>query len=357
MVDLFEPYSIGNLAIRNRFMRSATTSYYADEEGIVRDSAIQLYENLAKGGVGLIVKGHLCVIEDGLIHQGMARISSDKHIPRLRELTDTVHHNDGTIVAQINHGGVRNLPDRVAPSEYIRERWTARALDEQEIGTIIEAFGDAAERVMQAGFDGVQIHGAHGYLISQFLSGEINRRSDKWGGTIENRMRFLTTIYDEVRKRIGNAPVMLKMNCDDFSLDGITVEESTIVAKTMADRGIDLIEISGGGVEQNRDLYPRAKHEDSELSELRFAGHAAEIRKVTGSTTFALVNGFATLNVMQAVIDRGITDLVSLSRPFIREPDLVRLLQAGKLEADCIRCDACLGADVFGKTMLRCQQD
>ncbi|MGY5876618.1 MAG: NADH:flavin oxidoreductase, partial [Candidatus Thorarchaeota archaeon] len=274
-----------------------------------------------------------------------------------RELTNIVHQYDGTIVAQINHGGIRDQLARAGPSEYIGDGWRARELDEDEIVAIIEAFGDAAERVMQAGFDGVQLHGAHGYLVSQFLSGAVNRRSDRWGGSLDNRMRILTKIYDEVRKRIGKTPVMLKMNCDDFSPNGFTIEESTIVAKTMADRGIDLLEISGRASVRHPELYSRAKHEDPDLSELSFAGHAAEIRKVTTSTPLALVEGFTTLNVMQAVVDRGIADLVSLSRPLIREPDLVKRLQSGQLEVGCIRCNACSGADVFGKTMLRCQLD
>jgi len=173
---LFKPYRIGPLEIRNRFMRSATTSYWSNERGFVRDENIRLYRRLAEGGVGLIVKGHLYVTDSGKAHEGMAGISHDYHVPMLKELTDAVHENDGKIVTQLNHGGFNSMVDRAGPSQYIGETWRARALSGEEINEVVEAFGDAAERSLEAGFDGVQIHGAHGYLVSQFLSKAANRR-------------------------------------------------------------------------------------------------------------------------------------------------------------------------------------
>jgi 2,4-dienoyl-CoA reductase-like NADH-dependent reductase (Old Yellow Enzyme family) len=352
MVDLFEPYQIREMLVRNRFMRSATTSAYADEEGVVGDPLIRAYGRLSKGGVGLIVKGHLYVHDGGKAHDGMAGISSDKHIPRLKELTDAVHRHGGRIVAQINHGGVVHQPDRAGPSVYKEAGWESRELSPDEIEMLVEVYGDAAERAMQAGFDGVQVHGAHGYLISQFLSRLVNRRTDKWGGSLEKRMRFLLEVYDEVRGRVGNEPVLIKMNCDDFSPNGFTVEDSVKMVKALVDRGIDLIEVSGGGRGEVNELRSRAKHSDAAYGELAFAGHAEKIKKAIGPTPMALVNGFRRLETMQLAADRGLTDMVSMSRPFIREPDLVKKLEAGQAEVGCIRCDACRSN--FGKAMLRC---
>ena len=349
---MFEPYQIREMLIRNRFMRSATTSAYADEEGVVRDPIIRAYERLSKGGVGLIVKGHLYVADNGKAHDGMAGISSERHIPGLRRLTDAVHRHGGRIVAQINHAGVVHRPDRAGPSEYREADWSAREMTEDEVDAAIQAFGDAAERAMQAGFDGVQIHGAHGYLISQFLSRLVNRRTDKWGGSLEKRMRFLLEVYDEVRGRVGNEPVLIKMNCDDFSPDGFTVEDSVKVAKALADRGIDLIEVSGGGRGEVNELRGRAKHSDATYDELAFAGHAEKIKKAIGPTPMALVNGFRQLKTMQLAVDMSLTDMVSMSRPLIREPDLVKKLEAGQTEVGCIRCDACHSN--FGKAMTQC---
>ena len=357
MVTPFDPMLIRDMEVKNRFMRSATTSYYAYEDGTVRDSAITLYENLAKGGIGLIVKGHLYVAESAKAHQGMAGISSDIHISRLKELTDKVHRHGAKIVAQINHGGYRSTPDRIGPSEYKTSGWMARSLSGDEINNIIKSFGDAAERVMHAGFDGVQIHGAHGYLISQFLSNYVNKRDDKWGGSLEKRMRLLLEVYIEIRRRVGDYPVLLKMNCDDFYPNSFTVDESVEVSKAICEKGIDLIEVSGGGFEQQHELELLAKHSDSELSEPDYAGYASMIRDATRPTPLALVSGFETISAIRNVLGRGIADVISLSRPFIREPSLVNEFKSGQEEISCIRCNACIGADVFGKTMLRCQLD
>lgn len=350
MSNLFEPYQIRDMLVRNRFMRSATTSAYADERGIVNDTIIKHYERMSRGEVGLIVKGHLYIMDNGKAHNGMAGISHDEHIPMLRKLTDAVHKHNGHIVAQINHAGVTYQPDRAGPSKYSEEDWTAREMSTDEIEAIIEGFGDAAERAMQAGFDGVQIHGAHGYLISQFLSRDVNKRNDKYGGSLEKRMRLALDVYDEVRGRIGNDPVLIKLNSDDFSPNGFTVEDAIQVAKTLSEKGIDLIEISGGGRGRKPELRERARHPDH--PEADFAGHAEKIRKAIKPTPMALVSGFKTLAAMEKAVEEDLTDMVSLSRPFIREPGLVANLKKGQKEATCIRCDACRAN--FGVAMMQC---
>jgi 2,4-dienoyl-CoA reductase-like NADH-dependent reductase (Old Yellow Enzyme family) len=350
MSKLFEPYMIRDLLVRNRFMRSATTSAYASKEGIVNDTIIKHYERMSKGEVGLIVKGHLYILDKGKAHDGMAGISHDEHILMLKKLTDAVHKHDGHIVAQLNHAGVVHRPDRAGPSEYSEDDWTAREMTEDEIQGIIEGFGDAAERAMQAGFDGVQIHAAHGYLINQFLSRSVNQRSDNWGGSLEKRMRLLHEVYDEIRGRLGNAPVLVKMNCDDFSKEGFMVEDALIVAKTLAAKGIDLIEVSGGGRGRQQDLRARAKHSD--YPELDFAGYGEKIREAIKPTPMGLVSGFTKLETMKLAVENDLTDMVSLSRPFIREPGLVKNLKNGQLEATCIRCDACRAN--FGVAMMQC---
>jgi len=358
MSVLFEPYKVGDLELRNRFMRSATTSYWSDDRGVVKPVIIDLYRNLAKGGVGLIVKGHLYVIDEGKAHNGMAGISHDYHVPKLRELTDAVHREGGKIVAQLNHGGYNSRVDRAGPSDYEGERRSARELDTDEIGEIIEAFGDAAGRAMDSGFDGVQIHGAHGYLISQFLSRLANRREDEYGGSLVKRMKLLNEVYDEVRARIGGCiPVMLKLNCDDFSPGGFIIDDSVQVAESICKRGIDLLEISAGGFGQRSELRNRAKSVNPKLVEADFAGYADQIKKVFSLTTFALVSGIRSISTMQVLIDENVTDMISMSRPFIREPDLVEKLKTGEEKSTCISCGQCSGREVFGKTMLRCQLD
>jgi 2,4-dienoyl-CoA reductase-like NADH-dependent reductase (Old Yellow Enzyme family) len=350
MSTIFEPIMIRDTLIRNRFIRSATTSAYADGNGVVNDTIIKHYELMSKGEVGLIIKGHLYIMDNGKAHNGMAGISNDKQIPMLKKLTDAVHKHEGHIVAQLNHAGVVHQPDRTGPSIYTEEDWTAREMTEDEIEAIIEGFGDAAERSMQAGFDGVQIHGAHGYLINQFLSRSVNKRTDKWGGSPENRMRLLNEVYDEIRGRLGNTPVLIKLNCDDFSPEGFMLEDAVKVSKSIADKGIDLIEVSGGGRGRSQDLRARAKH--PEYPTLDFAGHAVKIRAAIKPTPMSLVGGFTKLETMEKAIENDITDMVSLSRPFIREPGLVKSLKNGQKESTCIRCDACRAN--FGVAMMQC---
>lgn len=355
MSILFEPFKIGVLDVRNRFMRSATTSGWSDERGIIRPEIIELYNKLSEGGIGLIVKGHLYVTDSGKAHEGMAGINSDYHIPKLKELTNIIHKNGSKIIAQLNHGGIYSIVDKAGPSAYKDESFNARALTLDEIYDIVNSFGNAADRAMSAGFDGIQIHGAHGYLISQFLSKLVNKRTDEWGGSLENRMRLLFEIYDEIRKRVGICtPVFLKLNCDDFSPNGFTIEESMQVSEVIYRRGLDCLEVSGGGVGSQKNLEARAKSLDPELYEASFAGYAKKIRGVTQQKPMALVNGIRSRDCMEAIIRNSLADLISMSRPFIREPDLIKRLERGQQTATCNSCGVCNSEEVLGKMMLQC---
>lgn len=365
MIDLFQPYALGPLVLRNRFVRSATTSTWADEHGVVGAEIVARYRELAAGDIGLVIKGHLYVDPRGKAHTGMAGISGDEHVPALSRLTDAVHERGGLIVAQLNHAGCESeAGGRTGPSALITPEWRARAMDASEIRDVVAAFGEAGRRAMDAGFDGVQIHAAHGYLLSQFLSRLANRRTDEWGGGLEGRMRLLREVYLELRSRLGAGTVVgVKLNCDDFSESGFTIDESAAVAHELAELGIDFIEVSGGGFGME-DRYRERARADARtlahfpaLAEASFAGHCARIREVTGPTPLALVDGLRSLACLQAVVDSGLADLVSMCRPFIREPDLVKRLAAGQPAATCTSCDACSSDEVFGVQMMRCALD
>jgi 2,4-dienoyl-CoA reductase-like NADH-dependent reductase (Old Yellow Enzyme family) len=357
VIDLFQPYAIGRHECRNRFVRSATTSGWADARGVVGPQIVARYEELARGDIGLIVKGHLFVDPRGKAHAGMAGVSGDEHVPGLRRLTEGVHGHGGRIVAQINHGGYEaEAGERTGPSDFATAEWHARAMDTGEIRQVVRAFGEAAARCQAAGFDGVQIHAAHGYLISQFLSKLANRRTDEWGGSLTNRMRLLREVYLELRTRLGDeACIGVKLNCDDFSPDGFTVDESAEAAGELAHLGIDFVEVSGGGIGEDPRLRGRARSQDPALAEASFAGHCEALRAATHPTPLALVDGLTTLAGMRTVVDSGLADLVSLCRPFIREPDLVRRLASGQPEVTCTRCDGC--SDLIGVEALRCVLD
>jgi 2,4-dienoyl-CoA reductase-like NADH-dependent reductase (Old Yellow Enzyme family) len=344
---LFEPFRIGSIEVKNRFIRSATTSYWSDKRGIIRSEIIDLYRKLARGGVGLIIKGHLYVMHSGKAHVGMAGISDDLHIPQLKKLTSEVHKNNGKIIAQLNHGGLYSVADRAGPSAYVVQGHKTRALSTEEIYDIVKAFSEAAERALVAGFDGVQIHGAHGYLISQFLSRLANRRTDEWGGNLKNRVHLLLEIYNAIRGKVGNhIPVMLKINCDDFSPNGFSIKDSVKVVETICRSGIQAIEVSGGGIARKDNLRARARSLDQELTEASFAGHATEIRKAAQSTPMALVNGIRSVRCMEAILGKNVADFISMSRPFIKEPDFVKRIETGQEASACTSCNICISKEI-----------
>ena len=358
MSKLFTNFRIKDLELKNRLMRSATTSYWSDEEGILRDSILDYYKELAKGGLGLIIKGHSFIMEKGKAHAGQSGLSDDKHIPKMKKLTSFVHSYDIPILAQLNHAGYSSKIDRVTASEYKTPDWKAREATIDDVELIVESFAKSAELALFAGFDGIQIHGAHGYLISQFLSENINKRSDEYGGSIENRSRLLLRVYDAIRKKVGNGIVIgVKLNCDDFAEEGgIRIGESVIVSNLLAEKGIDFIEISGGGPKQDRSIRKeRGKPaKDSGYFEANFAGHVEKIRKATPTMLLAIVDGIRSRVTMDNLLENNIADIISMSKPFIIEPNSANLLKDGQKKSSCIDCRKCLSDERFGKRMLTC---
>jgi 2,4-dienoyl-CoA reductase-like NADH-dependent reductase (Old Yellow Enzyme family) len=253
MSSLFDASNIKGLNLKNRLVRSATHEAMADENGFPTDNLFKLYERLAKGGVGLIITGYTYVSRDGKT-DNMLGIDTDEHISKYRELVDHVHKNGAKIAMQINHCGRQTTKDMtgtqtLAPSAVKDNSFLdiPREMKEQDIENAIEAFAMASKRVKDGNFDAVQLHGAHGFLINQFLCPHTNRRKDKWGGIIENRMRFLKEIYQSCRDQVGNDyPIFIKISAYDNMKNGIKEEEGIIMAEMMADMGFDALEISCG---------------------------------------------------------------------------------------------------------------
>ena len=196
------------------------------------------------------------ILESGKAYDGQSSLTNEKHLPKMKVLTSLAHDKDIPIIAQLNHAGYSSIVEKITASDYRTAKGTAREATLDEIREIVEAFAHATELALQAEFDGVQIHAAHGYLISQFLSDLVNKRTDKYGGSLLNRARLLLEVFDAIRKEIGNAPILaVKMNCDDFAtVAGIQIQDAVIIANLLAEKGIDLIELSGGGPEQSCEL-------------------------------------------------------------------------------------------------------
>lgn len=345
---LFEPFSFAGLDLQNRLVRSATYEKMADVDGFVTNQLIRFYEELAKGGSGLIITGNALVHVSGRSVPQMICIHNDFYIDKLKRLTDTIHRYNGKVVIQLSHGGRQCFPallggeQPLAPSE-VNDPSTKimpKAMKNEDIWEVIEAFGEAARRAVYAGFDGIQIHGAHGYLVNEFLSQHTNRRDDYWGGDEERRFHFLEEVYKGMRKETGdNYPLMIKLNSDDFVENGVTPAESLNTAKRLEELGIDAIEVSGGIYESGaKTARPGILQKEKEA----YFREASRLFKNELNVPVMLVGGVRSKSVAEDVLQKGDADLISIARPLIREPDLPNKFRAGKEKADCISCNGCM---------------
>ncbi len=379
MAGLFDPAVIGPFWLKNRFVRAATAECMADDRGLVSTRLISLYSRLAEGDVGLLITGGAYVHPSGRSYVGVTGAHDDSTIPGLSALTEAVHQRGARIVLQLYHcgrqgeaqavGGALVAPSAL-PDRLVRVR--PRALSPEEIEALIVAFADAARRARDAGFDGVEILAANGYLINQFLSPHFNRREDEWGGSLANRMRFLLRVFRAARKAAGpDLAVLVKLTVSDFVRGGLTPEESLAVARELAAEGVDAVEITGGTLETifhmsrgeipveqilssrpASGLGPVVRHlvraaattmqGRVKFEEAYFARYAAAVREATGVPVI-LVGGLRSPQLMEQLLHQGKADLVAMARPFVREPYFVRRLRAGDdRPALCRSCNRCL---------------
>jgi len=362
---LFQPLKIGRMEIQNRFLRSATYFGLADENGCVGDASVQLMKDLAVNRVGLIMTGYAYVIRSGQVFGDMNGIDSDEQISGYRRMTSAVHDEGGKICMQIAHGGVASTA-AVARGE---RRMLVSSMDthpaaapsqmsDEDIETIIDAFGQAAGRVQEAGFDGVQIHGAHGYLVTQFLSPSSNRRDDRWGGSLENRMRFVIEVVRAMRSNVAeDFPIMIKLGCRDYldEDEGFTIEEGAEVAAVLEREGVCFIEVSHGVGGRSFRKISRGK-ESKPIREAYLVPDAEIVRQST-TIPLAVVGGMRSPQIMESILAKGAVDCIALCRPLIRQPDLVRRWEEGySKSADCVSCFACLKSDKQGNSDIQCRE-
>ncbi|MBN1641014.1 MAG: NADH:flavin oxidoreductase [Anaerolineae bacterium] len=343
---LFEPLAVGTMELANRTVRSATAEYLSDEEGRPLPELADMHCALARGGVGLIITGHAYVDRGGRCRVQMSGMHDDVLIPDWAALVARVHEAGGVIAAQINHGARQCDPAAVggplvAPSPLSLSDDAPRPeeLTEREIRNLLRAFADASGRVKAAGFDAVQVHAAHGYLINLFNSPASNWRRDAWGGTFPRRVRFLEEVATAVRDVVGDDyPVLIKLGAIDFVRDGLTEEDGIEIIRHLRDMGFDALEISGG-INVGRGGSMRGGI-DSPEKEAYFLPIARRARAVT-DLPILLVGGMRSRDVIDRVLDEGSADMISFSRPLIREPDLPNRLRDGQPAATCISCNQC----------------
>ncbi|GBE13492.1 NADH oxidase [bacterium BMS3Abin13] len=355
MSKLFEASLINGLNLKNRFIRSATWEGMATVDGAVTPKLVQTMIDLARGGVGLIISGHSYISPAGQGSPWQLGIYKDELIPGLKGLTGAVHENGGKILMQLAHAGnfaAEDLIDQppLVVSDFAGLAETRRQeITKSTIAELISAYTDAAARAKTAGFDGIQIHAAHGYLLSQFLSPAFNKRQDEYGGSIQNRARIHLEIYRSVRSIVGqDFPILIKMNCGDFVENGLDIEESVQAAELFAGVGFDAIELSGGLVGGGK-LSPSRPGINSVDQEAYYKDHARKVKNEI-DVPLILVGGLRSFAVAEKLIVDGVADYISMSRPFIREPDLINRWQSGDLrKAECVSDNLCFNPGLEGK--------
>jgi len=351
---LFEPFQIGSIKLRNRFVRSATQDWLGNADGSISAREEELYESLAANETGLIITAHAYVAHPlGRASIRQNAIFDDRFIDGFHRLADVVHKHGARLVIQISHAGRQSSPDLTegllpagpSPVTDSSTGITPRELSEEEIWHIIDAFAAAAGRAKTAGADGVQIHMAHGYLLAQFLSPYTNRRTDAWGGNLDNRIRIVREIITRCRAAVGpEFPVLAKLNSTDgFTGPGyLSLDDVIETAKRLEKWGFSAIEISGG-MREAKDCMSRPGILKPE-QEGYFAA-AAKAVKAAVSIPVILVGGLRSLTVMQQLVASGVCDLISLSRPFIRQPDLVKKFRLGLEKVSCVSCNLCFNPE------------
>ncbi len=380
MSILFTPEKIGNLEIKNRFVRAATYEGQADEQGYVTDALINRYQKLAKGNIGLILTGFMHVHPLGRAQPYQTGIYSDDHIPGLKKLADAVHAEGGKVAFEISHAGRQTLkvligqtplgpsPERRDPTYFIKPL----EMTDKQVWEVIDAFVKAAQRSVEAGSDMVFVHAGGGDLLNQFLSPFFNFRHDDWGGSDEKRFRILREILERIKISIGDAvPILLKMNCNDRTPEqGITPTLAKKYAGWLAEIGIDALELTSGvkfynhmncwrgevPIKETLRTFPLWKKVPGWLKmKLAWEGkydfvegwnleYELQVKPAMGDIKSFVVGGLRRMEHMEDIVEKGYADFVCMCRPFIREPDLVKKFKKGKKEASCVSCNRCIGA-------------
>ena len=388
MSILFTPKKLGPVEIQNRFIHSATCECMASENGHVTDELIRRYRKIAKGGVGLIIPGYLYITPNGRAVKYQTGIHNDDMIGGLKKLVDVVHDEGSKIAFQVVHSGrqttVRKTP--LAPSRGSRDAVymvKPKEMTEEEIWEVIKAFGAAASRASEAGSDGIQINAAHGYLVNQFLSPFFNKRVDSWGGSDENRFRFLKEVVLETRRNISDEkPVMVKLNTQDYTpKEGITLGLAKKYAEWLADLPIDGLEVSCGTLSYSMfnmirgdvptkeiimnfpwwrkivgKMVLKKMEGKFELEEGYNLEAAKLIKPVMGDIALFAVGGMRSADHMEKTLKDGAVDFISMCRPFIREPNIVNKIREGKTAAvACVSCNRCFAA-IANEMPVKCYQ-
>lgn len=352
--SLFKPIRIRNLELKNRIVMAPMATHFATKDGYVTERLKNYYVERARGGVGMIVTESSYVHPEGKGGPNRLSICDDETIPGLKELTSAIHAHEVKVAVQLHHGGRQISPKAigqypVSASSIPCIGWGVRAMPRtltvREIKDLVEAYSEAARRAKDAGYDAVQILAAHGYLLWSFLSPLGNKRTDKYGGDLENRTRFLLEIIKRSREKVGDIPIMVRINGDDYLDGGITLKDSIAMAKRLEEAGVDAINVSAGTRESHEyQVPPRA------LPEGCNAHLSAAIKKAV-NIPVSIAGRIRSPEAAEKIIREGKADLIDLGRPLLCDPEWTKKAAEGRWDdirkcISCIRCDERLFADL-----------
>lgn len=345
MSCLFEGLTIGTMRAKNRFVRAATYEGLATEDGHVTLELLAIYEKLAKGGVGTIIVGYAHVMAGEKPNPKMLGLYNDSFVSEYRRLVDAVHERGARIISQIVYGGsatkLQPPSERIlGPSAVANPKTGIVPIEASadDMQTLRQAFAAAAKRAQAAGFDAVEVHAAHGYLLSQFLSPLLNRRSDAYGGPIKNRVRFIIEVVGTIRSEVGpDFPILVKLNSSDGVEGGLSEEDSLSAAELLVEAGVDAIEVSGAW------RLCTAKDFGGEP----FFGEYAKRLACKVSVPVLLTGGNRRFAVMERCAEHDGIAGFGMCRPLICEPDLVnRWISDQAYAPRCMSCNGC--SSTFG---------
>ena len=353
----FEPFECGRLKLNGRLLRAPMWTGTADENGCVTEKTVEHYASVAGNGLGLISTGFAFVSSNSRAVPKMLGASSDDHIPGLASLVNSVHEKGDKISLQIAHCGLNANPEYdpdgllYGPSlialtgTTIAEKrgwltkanaYKMRSLTRTQLMQVMDNFVAAAGRAVKAGFDAVEVHGAHHYLISQFLSPLFNRRTDSYGGGYRQRTQLAIDVVSRIREKYPDLPIIFRMNCEDFVGGGIRLEDSKYTAISVAEAGADIISVSGNNPTKTRIIKPER--------EAYFREQTKVLKQESGLPVIA-AGGIRSPENVISLISEGYTDLVAFGRPLIHHRDLPKRWLAGNFEPySCISCNGCMKA-------------
>jgi len=357
MKYLFTPFRIKKLELPNRIVMPGLASFLIEDDGSITDKTIEHYRLRAAGGPGMVIVEACAVSPEGVVSPHQARIYDDRFIDGLSKIAKVMRAEGAIPAVQIHHGGrqtssrvIKQKPLAPSPLPCPTIRGDVEPLSVEKIHQLVRKFGDAAQRAVEAGFELIEIHGAHGYLVNQFLSRFSNIRGDEYGGTIEGRARFALEIIKEVRKRVGeDFPISFKISAQEFVPNGLTVEESIEILKLLVDAGIDVVQVSAGN-----DATPEWIAQPMFMEKACLADSAGKIRKVLKIPVMA-VGRINDPLVAEKILEEGKADLVCIGRGLLADPELPKKAKEGRLEdiRTCIACNTCMES-IFRRGRVEC---